>query len=155
MMVEIKRVLKPDGVLIISTPDKLYYSDKRGFKNEFHIKELYKNEFLALLSNSFKNIQLLTQQHSNGNSLVLNNDNNIDFYTGEYSYVKKSEPFKLYLIAISSNVSFQKQNNSIFDGSEILKIENALENENIYKSNSYRLGHLILKPLKVIKKIIK
>lgn len=49
MLSEFKRVLKPNGFIIISTPDKKYYSDEAGFTNEFHIKELYQNEFKSLL----------------------------------------------------------------------------------------------------------
>ena len=45
MMREITRVLRPRGLLIISTPDKLEYSDKPGFRNPFHVKELYREEF--------------------------------------------------------------------------------------------------------------
>ncbi len=51
---EFKRVLKPDGVLLISTPDKQEYSDKTGFNNEYHVKELYKNEFAELIDQSFE-----------------------------------------------------------------------------------------------------
>lgn len=36
---EIKRVLRPDGTLIISTPDKKNYSDRFGHHNEFHTRE--------------------------------------------------------------------------------------------------------------------
>jgi ubiquinone/menaquinone biosynthesis C-methylase UbiE len=155
MMNEIKRVLKPEGILIISTPDKLYYSDKRGFSNEYHIKELYKNEFVELLSNSFKNIQLMSQQYSNGNSIILDDKHQMNFYTGEYSQVQEVIPLPLYLIAISSDVCFQEQTNSIFDGSKILEIENANQNTKIYNSNSYKLGHFILAPFKFLKKILK
>src|SRR5205085_7058452 len=42
MMQEIKRILKEDGLLIISTPDKKYYADIPAHQNPFHIKELYK-----------------------------------------------------------------------------------------------------------------
>jgi len=49
MLAEFNRVLKTDGILIISTPDKKHYSDDTGFDNEFHVKELYKHEFKALL----------------------------------------------------------------------------------------------------------
>ncbi|WP_154222387.1 class I SAM-dependent methyltransferase [Marinicella rhabdoformis] len=49
-----KRVLKDDGMLIISTPDKAEYSDKTGFENEYHIKELYKDEFSDLIHKEFK-----------------------------------------------------------------------------------------------------
>jgi len=54
LMREFKRVLKPDGVLLISTPDKKEYSDKTGFDNEYHLKELYQDEFSDLLNQSFK-----------------------------------------------------------------------------------------------------
>ncbi len=54
LMAEFKRVLKPEGQLIISTPDKREYSDKMEFDNEFHIKELYRNEFEDLLAPNFK-----------------------------------------------------------------------------------------------------
>ncbi|MEP6927289.1 MAG: class I SAM-dependent methyltransferase [Ginsengibacter sp.] len=61
MIAEIKRVLKPDGLLIISSPDKLFYSDKKGTTNPFHVKELYKDEFKSLLTDSFKNAELFRQ----------------------------------------------------------------------------------------------
>jgi SAM-dependent methyltransferase len=47
---ELARVLKPDGVLVLSCPNKLEYSDKRGFTNEFHVKELYRDELEALVA---------------------------------------------------------------------------------------------------------
>jgi len=47
---ELARVLKPDGVLVLSCPNKLEYSDKRGFANEFHVKELYRDELEALVA---------------------------------------------------------------------------------------------------------
>lgn len=59
---EFKRVLKPDGILIISTPDKKEYSDKMDFDNEFHVKELYRNEFADLLKPHFQNTQWYGQK---------------------------------------------------------------------------------------------
>jgi hypothetical protein len=37
-------------VLVLSCPNKLEYSDKRGFINEFHVKELYRDELEALVA---------------------------------------------------------------------------------------------------------
>jgi SAM-dependent methyltransferase len=53
MLAELRRVLRPDGVLIISTPNRLEYTDKRNFRNEFHVHELYEDEFRALLAGHF------------------------------------------------------------------------------------------------------
>ena len=50
---ELARVLKPDGVLIISCPNKAEYTDKRGTRNEFHVKELYRNELDAVVRKRF------------------------------------------------------------------------------------------------------
>ena len=46
-------MLKPDGVLILSCPNKLEYSDKRNYANEFHVKELYREELGALVGERF------------------------------------------------------------------------------------------------------
>lgn len=53
MMKEILRVLRPNGVLLMSSPDKYEYSDLREFNNEFHVRELYFKEFDALLERYF------------------------------------------------------------------------------------------------------
>jgi ubiquinone/menaquinone biosynthesis C-methylase UbiE len=41
---EVNRLLKPDGVFLISSPNRPEYTDKTGYKNEFHVKELDKEE---------------------------------------------------------------------------------------------------------------
>ena len=50
---ELARVLTPEGLIILSCPNKLEYSDKRGFANEFHVKELYRDELAALVAKRF------------------------------------------------------------------------------------------------------
>lgn len=61
---EVRRVLKPDGVLILSCPNKAEYSDKRGFANEFHVKELYRAELEALLAPRFGHARWLSQRNA-------------------------------------------------------------------------------------------
>lgn len=62
MLYEIRRVLRPEGFLIISSPDKYEYSDVPGYHNEFHLKELYRQEFEALLQKHFSRHALLGQR---------------------------------------------------------------------------------------------
>jgi len=50
---EIARVLRSDGVLVISCPNKREYTDRRGFANEFHVKELYREELGKLVHTRF------------------------------------------------------------------------------------------------------
>jgi 2-polyprenyl-3-methyl-5-hydroxy-6-metoxy-1,4-benzoquinol methylase len=48
MFLEIKRILRPGGLLLMSTPEKLFYTDLPNVQNEFHVKELYLEEFRDL-----------------------------------------------------------------------------------------------------------
>ena len=52
-MDELARVLSPSGVLVLSCPNKLEYSDKRDHVNAFHVKELYRDELAALVAARF------------------------------------------------------------------------------------------------------
>jgi SAM-dependent methyltransferase len=56
------RVLADDGVLLISSPDKRTYSDIAGFRNEFHVRELYREELLELLQPHFREVRLFGQK---------------------------------------------------------------------------------------------
>lgn len=69
-MLEIKRVLKPDGFILISSPDKEFYSDQRAFTNPFHVKELYEADFQKLIKKHFTQHSFFSQRIVFG-SLIL------------------------------------------------------------------------------------
>ncbi|HSX58675.1 MAG TPA: class I SAM-dependent methyltransferase [Tahibacter sp.] len=54
--------LADDGLLVISSPDKATYSDAAGFRNEYHVRELYRDEFEALLRRRFGHVRLYAQR---------------------------------------------------------------------------------------------
>ena len=56
------RVLTDDGLLLISSPDKRTYSEVAGFRNEFHVRELYREELLELLGAHFPHVRLYGQK---------------------------------------------------------------------------------------------
>jgi SAM-dependent methyltransferase len=62
---EAARVLKPDGTLICSTPDRDVYSPGNFFDsrpwNRFHVREYSQSEFVALLGRHFEQIELFGQ----------------------------------------------------------------------------------------------
>lgn len=70
MMQELRRVLRPDGVLIISSPDKRVYSDERDFHNPFHLRELYAEEFSALLHKNFSHVVTYAQRIVFGSAIL-------------------------------------------------------------------------------------
>lgn len=155
MMEEVKRVLKPQGVLLISTPDKHFYTDVRNYNNEFHVKELYKDEFVSLVSKFFENYKLYSQSYINGSSVILEDitRDSFEFYTGDYNKLNTTVSSPNFLITICSDHELQNISNSIFDGKHLLENKNLNKKVKlVYDSNSYRLGNFILSPLKYLKR---
>jgi SAM-dependent methyltransferase len=62
MVAGFRRLLAPGGMLLISSPDKRTYSDARGYHNEFHVRELYRDELEALLSAEFPALRVYAQK---------------------------------------------------------------------------------------------
>ena len=67
---EIHRVLRPDGLVIISTPDRDIYSPSSAPPNEYHVRELSRIEFVALLRQHFDHVELLLQRPMIGSALM-------------------------------------------------------------------------------------
>jgi O-antigen biosynthesis protein len=61
-MREVRRVLRPTGCFIVSTPDRIVYSAAGENFNEFHLLELSKTEFEALLRSNFSKIATFRQR---------------------------------------------------------------------------------------------
>jgi SAM-dependent methyltransferase len=59
---EISRVLTPDGLFIISTPDKNLYSPPGKERNPYHCSEMAPEEFQTLLRSTFSKISLFGQR---------------------------------------------------------------------------------------------
>lgn len=62
VIVELARLLKSEGVLLISTPNKAEYSDLHDYKNPFHVREFYIDEFRSFLIEHFASVHLLGQR---------------------------------------------------------------------------------------------
>ena len=80
MMLEIKRVIKPGGLLVISSPNRFVYSDEPEFVNQYHVKELYYDELMDLLSRHFKNIKCYGQRLATGSFVYPLDDGSGDHY---------------------------------------------------------------------------
>jgi len=156
MMREIKRVLKPGGVLIISSPDKAYYSDMFNRSNPFHIKELYFEEFKQLLNEYFKISFFYHQTFLTGSFIIKESytGNSITEYSGDYldTSSTKGLSFPLFNIAISSDEPFKEPQTSFFNGEDTMR---EMYFKRVMSFTPYRLGNTILKPLRVLKKLFK
>jgi len=65
LLVEARRVLRPKGVFLVSTPNKLYYTESRGAEgpNPFHTHEFEFAEFQTALAEFFPSVTILLQNH--------------------------------------------------------------------------------------------
>lgn len=108
---EIRRVLRPDGILIMSTPDKKLYSDARNYCNKFHIKEFYRDEFEQFLKQFFSQIAILEQ------GTVQMGKQTVGIITDKFKCIYEEKKYDnnslLYLIAICSNRSIKREKDSL------------------------------------------
>ena len=169
MMSEIKRVLRPGGLLIISSPDKLLYSDILHANNPYHVKELYKEEFRSLLTDHFRYVEMLLQRVVYG-SLISPESGARGFadYWGNYEEICSSDSQQkpLYNLCVASDEPVPPQPVSIFEGGEVVEVlRKSLEAEKeimresfnaqreqdlefFANSQSYRLGRALTWPIR-------
>jgi ubiquinone/menaquinone biosynthesis C-methylase UbiE len=108
---EVKRVLRPGGLFIVSTPERDVYSPLYSNANTFHKKELSKAEFEALLKRNFSNVGLMLQRAMNGSLLILDAQGQVsaaDALTietrGEKHFeVSEGMPRAVYVLAFASD----------------------------------------------------
>lgn len=96
---EIKRVLRLDGKLVISTPNSDIYP--KG--NKFHIKELSPSEFDSLLGKNFKTVKTLYQGDIEC-SYIYSKENSADDFSEVLKKTDRMPTEKgMYLVAVCSD----------------------------------------------------
>ena len=131
LMTEFKRVLKADGVLVISTPDKAIYSGDEHH-NEFHVKELYADEFKALIGRYFENAMFFGQSLQTVSSITTTENSGTK--TSQSISLKKGQEFQAstqpslptYLIAVASDQTEPLQPFKVLGQSVLNDIDNEL-----------------------------
>jgi ubiquinone/menaquinone biosynthesis C-methylase UbiE/peptidoglycan hydrolase CwlO-like protein len=126
MMQEIKRVLKPSGVLIISSPNRLTYSDEPKYSNPFHVKELYYDELTALLKDYFGYVEIYGQRMAIGSFIFkLENSkaNLFKAYTTDSNQVVQkvsslNAPIYFFAICSNQNITTKPDIDSVYIDSQ-------------------------------------
>jgi ubiquinone/menaquinone biosynthesis C-methylase UbiE len=72
MLSEARRVLRPSGVLLVSTPNKAWYTESRGSSgpNPYHVHEFEYREFETALLATFPHVHIWTQNHAESVAFV-------------------------------------------------------------------------------------
>lgn len=157
MFSELKRVLKPEGLLIISSPDKATYSKSIKNENHFHVKELHKKEFESLLNQHFKHVKMFNQNVSYNSVIVPEDGEGTNFkeYNGDFEEINSLSTLSnsVYNIGICSNQEIgtdKTQGISIFNASKAF--DDILNKEQeILNSITYKIGYYITLPIRWLK----
>jgi SAM-dependent methyltransferase len=133
LLQEVKRLLKPDGLFVVSTPNKLTYHDEAREENPFHVKELYFDEFQKLLTGYFRNVSFLGQRvHPSSNIWPIGAVNAsgireivIQRGESEFQFIPGDKKVPLYFIALATDSTPVVQAGSVMvDESDHLLREN-------------------------------
>jgi ubiquinone/menaquinone biosynthesis C-methylase UbiE len=116
LLAEVLRLLKPDGLFIVSTPNKPVYDQANTEENEFHVKELEFAEFRELLESRFKFVHYLGQRvfaqsnlwpisagEDKPEAVHPNDDFLIERRDSEFTSIPSGEQTAMYHIAVGSN----------------------------------------------------
>jgi SAM-dependent methyltransferase len=133
LLQEVKRLLRPDGLFIVSTPNKLTYHDEARDENPFHMKELYFDEFQKLLTTYFGNVSFLGQRTHPSSSIWPIDTVNVSAIEdvvirrgeSEFEFISNDKRVPLYFIALATNSTPIRQAGSVLiDESDGLLREN-------------------------------
>lgn len=158
MMQEIKRILKPNGILFISSPDKDNYNSELKNHNDFHIKELHFFEFKSLLSKYFKYTEFYFQRVCFGSLITTIEKSEFTYIKGDNEdFIEKF--FPIYDICIGSDCLIESSSiSSFYDGTNFYKkhieiMQNMIDS--MHKSMTWKIGRFILSPFSLIRKLFK
>jgi|LauGreDrversion4_2_1035121.scaffolds.fasta_scaffold00877_11 ubiquinone/menaquinone biosynthesis C-methylase UbiE len=162
MMKEIKRVLKPEGKLVISSPDKKFYSDIPDYKNPYHVKELYSFEFEQLIEKYFANSVFLKQKTIFGSviSSTINESAQMVEFSGDYSGIVNKPGLQdcPYILCIATDNSLENfsLNTSVFSNNDIFNLYSKLKDESLeLEKRNKVLVRKLNNPAQFLKQIIK
>lgn len=101
---EFSRVLRPDGMLVLSSPNRPIYQKECGSNNEFHIKELDFSELDHLLKKKFEFVEYYGQQLQIGSVISpISLDSGLCTYQG---FIEDNDNIKAGISSIAMPVYF-------------------------------------------------
>lgn len=163
MFKEIKRVLRNEGMLIISSPEKNLYH-QRDSENIFHLKELTLNELLLLAKTFFKHSIILKQFIAVGSIIIPVSDIKTKFitYKGDFDSISTDLPqydffnvpfFNIILCSDSEINPLEYSISSVFDAYPVYKYYLDEKDRDLFKLKSEMNKLYSSKLYKLLKKI--
>lgn len=117
MLAEIRRVLRPGGWLLISSPDRREYTEAAHYRNPFHVKELDAAEFAALLGRHFAKVEMLGQRLIYGSVIAGQNAVPFQTYAGDFAAIRAESGVTRprFLVALCSDAPLPALPASVFE----------------------------------------
>lgn len=117
MLAEIKRVLRPNGVLVISSPNRPEYDNTLSEPNAYHVKELDFGEFSSLLKNYFQQQAVYAQRVLAGSFVVpfTNQESGYSHFTHEAGDAVNTLIHPIYFLAVASDGALPAIGTSIYE----------------------------------------
>ena len=141
LLCEVRRLLKEDGLFIVSTPNRATYLTNHQYINPFHVKELSIDELRNLLGNYFKETRFLGQRVYAASNLWGISVEECTYYR-EYIIDKDEKEFFItgsdrkiatYYIALATDGNLEPHINNI--SSSLIDVSDALFREIGWQSN--------------------
>jgi SAM-dependent methyltransferase len=110
MLAEVARVLKSDGLLLLSAPNPVEYSHARGYRNPFHLHEPSREELDALLAAAFPARRWYRQRRYFGSAVWSDTDGahaaGFEAFSGDAADVAvASPPAAMYFVVLAAKAT--------------------------------------------------
>jgi SAM-dependent methyltransferase len=147
---EVRRVLRPGGFFIVSSPNRDIYSPAGGAPNPHHVHELTSDEFYNKLSEYFTNISLYGQRPLLGSALIPEDGSAVSA-SSFLTYERRDERFfeasdglprAIYLVAICSDAQQPAVQGSLYIESSA--VEGIYSNARAAQAENERLTQRLL-----------
>jgi GT2 family glycosyltransferase/ubiquinone/menaquinone biosynthesis C-methylase UbiE/glycosyltransferase involved in cell wall biosynthesis/uncharacterized coiled-coil DUF342 family protein len=138
---EVRRVLRPGGLFLVSTPDRDVYSAPGQPKNPYHVLELTPPQFSQLLSTHFTHHRILAQRALIGSVLAPRDEVGGNWRTYDSYQEGRVEPHSglaaaFYLLGIASDAALPAVGSSVY--AQNLSLDHLLQSSAALPQEAHR-----------------